>query len=73
MKNRVSRRRFLTQSAAAAVGVSLWAAPAWVRAAGANEKLNIGVIGVANRGGANLAPDHATGRRTWEDFLAANV
>jgi hypothetical protein len=27
----------------------------------------------AIRGGANLAPDHATGRRTWEDFLAANV
>jgi predicted dehydrogenase len=53
MKNRLSRRRFLTQSAA--VGVTLWAGPAALRAAGANEKLNIGVIGVTNRGGANLA------------------
>jgi hypothetical protein len=26
----------------------------------------------AFRAGANLAPDHAVGRRTWEDFLAAN-
>jgi uncharacterized protein YbjT (DUF2867 family) len=25
------------------------------------------------RGGANLAPDRAVGRRTWEDFLAARV
>jgi uncharacterized protein YbjT (DUF2867 family) len=27
----------------------------------------------AVRDGANLAPDHAEGRRTWEDFLAAHV
>ena len=27
----------------------------------------------AFRDGANLAPDHATGRRTWEDFLAAHI
>jgi uncharacterized protein YbjT (DUF2867 family) len=26
----------------------------------------------AFRAGANLAPDHAEGRRTWEDFLAAS-
>jgi uncharacterized protein YbjT (DUF2867 family) len=26
----------------------------------------------AFRAGANLAPDHAVGRRTWEDFLAAS-
>jgi uncharacterized protein YbjT (DUF2867 family) len=26
----------------------------------------------AFRGGANLSPDHAVGRRTWEDFLAAS-
>jgi hypothetical protein len=25
----------------------------------------------AIRGGANLAPDRAVGRRTWEEFLAA--
>jgi hypothetical protein len=24
----------------------------------------------AQRAGANLSPDHATGTRTWEDFLA---
>ena len=27
----------------------------------------------AFRAGANLAPDRAVGRRTWEDFLAAQV
>ena len=27
----------------------------------------------AFRAGANLAPDRAVGRRTWEDFLAARV
>jgi uncharacterized protein YbjT (DUF2867 family) len=27
----------------------------------------------AFRAGANLAPEHAVGRRTWEDFLAARV
>jgi uncharacterized protein YbjT (DUF2867 family) len=27
----------------------------------------------AVRSGANLAPDRATGRRTWEEFLAVNV
>jgi hypothetical protein len=29
--------------------------------------------GPAVRDGANLAPDRAVGRRTWEDFLAAEV
>jgi len=32
-----------------------------------------GAAARAVRGGANLAPDHATGIRTWEDFLAAHV
>jgi hypothetical protein len=27
----------------------------------------------AFRGGANLAPERAVGRRTWEDFLAARA
>ena len=27
----------------------------------------------AIRAGANLAPDQAVGRRTWEDFLAERV
>jgi predicted dehydrogenase len=44
----VSRRRFLAASA------GLLAAPAVLAARGANEKLNIAVIGVANRGSANL-------------------
>jgi predicted dehydrogenase len=52
MIHRPSRRRFLQHSAAA--GLAVWLAPAAVRAAGPNEKLNIGVIGVTNRGGANL-------------------
>lgn len=30
-----------------------------------------GSAAAALRRGANLAPDHATGRRTWEEFLAA--
>jgi len=32
-----------------------------------------GQAGRALRAGANLAPDRAVGRRTWEDFLAARV
>jgi len=32
-----------------------------------------GAAAAAIRGGANLAPDRAVGRRTWEDFLATSV
>jgi uncharacterized protein YbjT (DUF2867 family) len=32
-----------------------------------------GKAAAAIRAGANLAPDRAIGRRTWEDFLAAKV
>jgi uncharacterized protein YbjT (DUF2867 family) len=32
-----------------------------------------GAAAAAIRDGANLAPDRAVGRRTWEDFLASNV
>jgi uncharacterized protein YbjT (DUF2867 family) len=32
-----------------------------------------GKAAAAFRAGANLAPDHAVGRRTWEDFLAERV
>ena len=32
-----------------------------------------GAAAAAIRDGANLAPDRAVGRRTWEDFLAAGV
>ena len=53
MSSSVSRRTFLAASASAAA--SAIAAPMFVRARNANEKLNLAVIGVANRGGANLA------------------
>src|SRR5262245_26277144 len=46
------RRSFLRQTAAA--GAAL-AAPAFLRARGANEKLNIAMIGSGGRGAANLA------------------
>jgi predicted dehydrogenase len=49
---RNSRRSFLGQSAAGAA--ALWAAPAFLRAAGANERLNLAFIGVGGRGGSNL-------------------
>jgi predicted dehydrogenase len=45
---RLSRRKFLAASAAVV------AAPRFLSARGANEKLNIAVIGVADRGAANL-------------------
>lgn len=44
-----TRRRFLAAAPAAL------AAPMYVRARGANDRLNLAVIGVADRGGANLA------------------
>src|SRR5438067_5038604 len=49
MTSRLTRRRFLAASAASAL-----AAPGFLRARGANEKLNVAVIGVADRGSANL-------------------
>lgn len=33
----------------------------------------VGAAGRAQKDGANLAPDRAVGRRTWEEFLAAKV
>lgn len=45
----LNRRTFL-----ATTGTAL-AAPMFLRARGANEKLNVAVVGVANRGAANLA------------------
>jgi hypothetical protein len=32
-----------------------------------------GAAAAAIRAGANLAPDRAVGRRTWEDFLATEI
>lgn len=45
----LSRRRFINQSAAA--GAVLLNAESYTRAYGANEKLNVGLIGCGNRGG----------------------
>lgn len=50
-RRRTSRRTFLGTSAAA-VG-ACWILPSWAESP--NEKLNVAVVGVANRGGANLA------------------
>jgi hypothetical protein len=32
-----------------------------------------GAAAHALRSGVNLAPDHAVGRRTWEEYLAARL
>jgi hypothetical protein len=50
---RFTRRRFLGASIAAGAAVTL-AAPAFVRARGLNEKLNIASIGTGGMGGADL-------------------
>ena len=51
MQNDLSRRKFIeTAVAGSAVGTSLLTAPAPARAAGANERIRIGVIGAGNRG-----------------------
>ncbi len=56
MSNRISRRGFLSRSVA--VGASAAAGPiivpSWARGAAPSDKLNVAVIGVAGRGGANL-------------------
>jgi predicted dehydrogenase len=61
MKSQLNRRRFLKQTAwgsTALFGFNLL--PAWAKPS-PNEKLNVGVIGVANRGGDNLRGVAATG------------
>src|SRR5688572_26519090 len=52
MRHAIDRRQFLKTTAVALVGASSLAAKP--RKLSANEKLNIGVIGVSNRGGENL-------------------
>ena len=55
MPNRLNRRQFIERSAAgagAAAAAGVLIAPAWAESP--NEKLNVAVIGVAGRGGANL-------------------
>ncbi|HET6382890.1 MAG TPA: Gfo/Idh/MocA family oxidoreductase [Armatimonadota bacterium] len=53
--SRISRRRFLQQSAMAGIGVGFAASPGFARPLTPNDKLNIGAIGVANRGGDDLS------------------
>src|SRR2546429_7411846 len=48
----ITRRRFLCSAAVTTAG--LFAAPALLRANSLNEKLNLGLIGVGNKGAENL-------------------
>ena len=54
MNHRATRRTFLKQSALAGVGYWVAAGAAPAQSASPNEKLNIGIIGVAGRGGGNM-------------------
>src|SRR6187397_1544784 len=55
MTRYLSRRRFLTSSAAGiAASTFLAGAPAFLRGRDLNNKLNIAAIGVGGRGGGNL-------------------
>lgn len=49
----LNRRQFLKTSALSAAALSV-ASPAIVRAAGANSKLNVAVVGIAGRGAGNI-------------------
>ena len=49
-----SRRSFLKHTAAASAGAAAWAWTGGINAAGANERLTLGVIGCGGRG-AGLA------------------
>ena len=53
-----SRRSFLKQTAAASAGVAAWAWTGGIHAAGANERLTVGIIGCGGRG-AGLAEEFA--------------
>ena len=54
MTPRTTRRRFLHETSAAVLAAGVWSAAAPTRAKGPNEKLNIGCIGLANRGETNV-------------------
>jgi len=54
MKEKVNRRTFLKQSAAIGAGVTILKSGILKAGNSPNDKLNIAVIGVAGRGGANL-------------------
>ncbi|GAG26454.1 unnamed protein product, partial [marine sediment metagenome] len=52
MSDSMTRRAFMKGSAAA--GLAVAAAPSIISARNPNEKLNVAIVGVAGRGGANL-------------------
>ena len=54
MNNRIERRTFLKNSAAAGAGLMILKSGILKAGQSPNEKLNIAVVGVAGRGGANL-------------------
>ncbi|MEK7707235.1 MAG: Gfo/Idh/MocA family oxidoreductase [Verrucomicrobiota bacterium] len=54
MKNNLNRRQFLQQTALGAAGLCFAGCGTAPRKLSANEKLNLGVIGVANQGNYNL-------------------
>jgi predicted dehydrogenase len=54
MNNRSTRRQFLKNTAALSAGVWIATRGDIARAVAANDRLNVGIIGVANRGRANL-------------------
>src|SRR5579862_522927 len=55
MTNRLNRRQFLRHTTLAGLGAALAQSGASARRLSANDKLSLGIIGVANRGGDNLA------------------
>jgi predicted dehydrogenase len=55
MTSNLSRRSFLKRSSLTAAGVWLGTSPLLARKLSANDKLNIGVIGTANRAASNIA------------------
>ncbi len=56
MRNDLGRRRFMQGAVLSGIGLGLGSGPSAraARALSANEKLNLGIVGVANRGAANL-------------------
>lgn len=50
MTENINRRRFITEAGAVVAGAGLLPAKSWARVAGANERIQIGVIGSGGRG-----------------------
>jgi len=67
MPTPISRRTFTTTSAAATLGLVAAPRPARARVLGANDRIGLGFIGVANRGGQLMS---AFSRRADAEFVA---